>query len=108
MRADPVRTDPPGAEAMVPISDGVELSVMLRFPPAAPDGSAAPGGFHPGHRRFPVILDCHPYRKDDLFSVHGQVLYEYFANRGFVTARLDVRGTGRSRRSEEPTSELQS
>jgi predicted acyl esterase len=97
MRADPVRTDPSGAEAMVPVSDGVELSVMLRFPPAAPDGSAAPGGFHPGHRRFPVILDCHPYRKDDLFSVHGQVLYEYFANRGFVTARLDVRGTGRSR-----------
>jgi len=78
------------------MSDGVELSVTLRFPPAAPAGAAVPGSSHPGQRRFPVVLDCHPYRKDDLFSVHGQALYEYFAVRGFVTARLDVRGTGRS------------
>lgn len=95
MPADPARPES-GAEARVPMSDGVELSVSLRFPPAASAGPAVPGSSPPGQRRFPVVLDCHPYRKDDLFSVHGQALYDYFANRGFVTARLDVRGTGRS------------
>jgi predicted acyl esterase len=97
MPADLPGTGPGEAEAMVPMSDGVELSVTLRFPPADPGSAAAPAPPHIGQRGFPVVLDCHPYRKDDLFSVHSQALYQYFNDRGFVTARLDVRGTGRSR-----------
>lgn len=97
MPADLPGTGADGAEAMVAMSDGVELSVTLGFPPADPGSAAAPASLQPGHRRFPVVLDCHPYRKDDLFSVHSQALNQYFNDRGFVTARLDVRGTGRSR-----------
>jgi uncharacterized protein len=77
---------PPEFEAVVDAADGVGLSVSIRMPPPDPAGG-----------RFPVVLDCHPYRKDDLFSRYGQALYQYFNDRGFATARLDVRGTGRSR-----------
>jgi uncharacterized protein len=84
-------------EATVWTRDDVALSLSIRLPgQPAPDsdpvGSAAGSG-RPG---YPVILDCHPYRKDDLFSFRGAGLYEYFNSRGIATARLDVRGTGRS------------
>lgn len=69
-------------EAAVAARDGTRLSVGLRIP----DGDA----------RVPVVFDCHPYRKDDLFSFRGGGVYEHLNERGFATARLDVRGTGRS------------
>jgi predicted acyl esterase len=76
-------------EAIVTARDGVSLSLSVSLPAGARlDGSQT---------SVPVILDCHPYRKDDLFSFQGSGLYEYFNERGFATARLDVRGTGRSR-----------
>ncbi|HLN05036.1 MAG TPA: CocE/NonD family hydrolase [Acidimicrobiales bacterium] len=77
-------------EARVEMADGVELSVGLRVP--------SPGGDSASRQstKVPVLLDCHPYRKDDLFSFRGLGLYESFNDRGFATARLDVRGTGRS------------
>lgn len=73
----------PDFEAVVSAADGSALSVSVSLPET---GSA-----------FPTVFDCHPYRKDDLFSFRGAGLYEYFLGRGFATARLDVRGTGRSR-----------
>ena len=84
-------------EAIVRARDDVELSLTISLPrrpddPGGADGRQAAGG----QPAFPVILDCHPYRKDDLFSFRGAGLYEYFNMRGFATARMDVRGTGRS------------
>lgn len=80
-------------EAMVEMAEGVSLSVGLRIPASA----------HSGEEPAPVVLDCHPYRKDDLFSFRGSGLYEGLNARGFATARLDVRGTGRSRGSTPPS-----
>jgi putative CocE/NonD family hydrolase len=72
-------------EAWIPMRDGTRLAVNLFFP----DG-LAPG------TRLPVILEYLPYRKDD-WSVSRDVAdYSYFVRRGYVAARLDVRGTGRS------------
>src|SRR5262249_38955508 len=45
--------------------------------------------------RFPVIMEYHPYRKDDV-TRSGLSWHHYFAERGFVGVRLDVRGTGSS------------
>jgi putative CocE/NonD family hydrolase len=67
------------------MSDGVRLSVTY-FRPAP----QKPG------ERFPVLLELLPYRKDDRFYVRDYPLYSYFARRGYVMAKVDVRGTGSS------------
>jgi putative CocE/NonD family hydrolase len=65
----------------IPMRDGVKLSADLIRP--ARDG------------RFPVIIEYIPYRKDDL-TRGGYDAHHYFAERGFIGVRLDVRGTGSS------------
>lgn len=46
--------------------------------------------------RYPVLLELLPYRKDDMFYLRDYPLYSYFARRGFVVLKVDVRGTGSS------------
>ena len=62
----------------IPMRDGVNLSADLYMPEA--DG------------KFPAILFYHPYRKSDAHPYE----HPYFAQRGIVAVRLDVRGTGGS------------
>ncbi len=45
--------------------------------------------------RFPVLLEYLPYRKDESRGARYDV-YSYFVRRGYVVARVDIRGTGRS------------
>jgi putative CocE/NonD family hydrolase len=45
--------------------------------------------------KFPVIIEYIPYRKDDV-SIGINDVHCYFAERGFIGVRLDVRGTGGS------------
>ena len=45
--------------------------------------------------RYPLIVEYHPYRKDDVSRSAHNVHY-YLAQRGFIGVRLDVRGTGGS------------
>jgi len=66
---------------MIPMSDGTRLAADL----LVPDG---PGPF-------PAILEYLPYRKDDMPALPGSP-HHYLAERGFVGARVDVRGTGGS------------
>jgi uncharacterized protein len=66
---------------LIPVRDGKKLSADLIRPDA--DG------------RYPVIIEYIPYRKDDL-TQGGYDAHYYFAERGFVGVRLDVRGTGGS------------
>ncbi|HYB71819.1 MAG TPA: CocE/NonD family hydrolase [Candidatus Sulfotelmatobacter sp.] len=61
--------------------DGVRLAADLFRPDAA--GS------------FPALVEYHPYRKDDM-SVPRNGPHRFFAERGYVSVRLDVRGTGAS------------
>ena len=70
-------------EAWIPMKDGVRLSATLYVPTAKRPGE-----------KFPAVLEYLPYRKDEL---QGHVkVHDYFARRGFVSARVDIRGTGRS------------
>ncbi len=65
--------------------DGVKLAVTYFIPVAKSKGE-----------KFPVLLKMDPYRKDDFFYKSDYTRSAYFARRGYVTARVDVRGTGGS------------
>lgn len=69
---------------MIPMSDGVRLAMDLHLPDCE-DWE---------HTRRPLILEYHPYRKDD--EKPYQERHHYFAQHGFIGARLDCRGTGSS------------
>jgi predicted acyl esterase len=71
-------------ETWIPMPDGVRLAASL-FMPADRDASA----------KFPVLLEYLPYRKDE--SRKGRfALFSYFISRGYVVARVDIRGSGTS------------
>lgn len=67
------------------MEDGVRLAVTWWIP--APRGVG---------ERFPALLELIPYRKDDDFYSRDFPLYDYFARRGFLLAKVDLRGTGGS------------
>ena len=71
-------------EAWIPMEDGVRLAADLWRPKG------------PGDRgKFPVLLEYLPYRKTE--SRGGSYsLYAWFVRRGYVVARVDIRGTGNS------------
>lgn len=72
-------------EEWIPMPDGVRLAATLYMPEDAPPD-----------RRFPPILEYLPYRKDDGLLERDHRLYGGIVPRGFVGARVDIRGTGRS------------
>jgi hypothetical protein len=76
----PVRTE----EVRIAMDDGVDLAATL-YVPAAGDGP------------FPAVLESIPYRKDDWTLSRDWPLHGAFAAAGYVSCRLDVRGTGSSR-----------
>lgn len=69
----------------IPMSDGVRLAATLYMP----DGAQK-------NERFPALLEYQPYRKDDAMAARDYALYTYFAHRGYVCARVDIRGFGNS------------
>ncbi len=71
--------------AWIPMQDGVRLAVTLYLP----DGGKA-------GEKFPAVLEYHPYRKDDGTAERDYPLYAYFVRRGYVCARVDIRGFGSS------------
>ena len=72
-------------EQWIPMPDGVRLAVNLFTPEGAkPDD------------KFPALLEYLPYRKDDWSAQRDIGLHSYFVRRGYVVARVDIRGTGRS------------
>ncbi|CAF1147732.1 unnamed protein product [Rotaria sordida] len=65
--------------------DGVRLSATLTIPiPKQTD------------EKFPVLLEYKPYRKDDDFYNYNQPNNYYLVRRGFIVAKVDIRGTGSS------------
>src|SRR5271167_1309734 len=63
------------------MKDGVQLSATLYIP----DG-AKPG------KKFPALLEYLPYRKDDGTAAGDYPKHAYFARRGYVSVRVDIRG----------------
>jgi len=72
-------------DTWIPMKDGVRLAVKLYMPDGAKAGD-----------KFPAVLEYHPYRKDDGTAARDYPLYAYFARRGYVCARVDIRGFGGS------------
>ena len=71
-------------EIWIPMSDGVRLAADLYRPVGgAPE------------ERFPVLLEYLPYRKTESRR-RNYSLYSYFVSRGYIVARVDIRGTGNS------------
>ncbi|MFZ0732368.1 MAG: CocE/NonD family hydrolase [Candidatus Sulfotelmatobacter sp.] len=69
----------------IPMKDGVRLAATLYMP----------GGAKPGEK-FPALLEYLPYRKDDGTAAEDYPTHSYFARRGYVGARVDIRGFGES------------
>lgn len=69
----------------IAIPDGVKLAVTLYLPEGAKPGE-----------KFPAILEYIPYRKDDWQESWDYELHSYYVLRGYVSARVDIRGTGTS------------
>jgi len=69
----------------IPMKDGVRLAVTLYMPTGAKPAE-----------RFPALLEYLPYRKDDDEAVRDYGTHSYFARRGYVGARVDIRGFGNS------------
>ncbi|WJJ94454.1 CocE/NonD family hydrolase [Neopusillimonas aromaticivorans] len=70
---------------MLEMKDGVQVAVTYYRPIARTPGET-----------FPVIMEMVPYRKDDFFALGDYEYGAWFAKRGYVVARVDVRGTGGS------------
>ena len=71
-------------EVMIPMPDGIQLAADLYMPADIPAGE-----------HLPVLLEYTPYRKNDSRGSRYGV-YTYFVKRGYVVARVDIRGTGNS------------
>jgi uncharacterized protein len=69
----------------IPMKDGIRLAATLYVPTGAKAGE-----------RFPALLEYLPYRKDDDEAVRDFGTHTYFAKRGYVGARVDIRGFGAS------------
>src|SRR5581483_8676400 len=54
-----------------------------------------PDGARPNDK-FPAVLEYLPYRKDDGTAARDYPIHTYFAHRGYVSVRVDIRGFGAS------------
>jgi predicted acyl esterase len=71
--------------AWISMKDGVRLAATLYMP----DGAKA-------SEKFPALLEYLPYRKDDGTAAGDYPKHAYFARRGYVSVRVDIRGFGTS------------
>src|SRR3974390_3871287 len=69
----------------IPMKDGVRLAATLYMPDGAKPGE-----------KFPALLEYLPYRKDDGTAAGDYPKHTYFARRGYVSVRVDIRGFGAS------------
>ena len=70
-------------QVWIPMPDGVRLAADLYLPADMRD------------KTLPVLLEYLPYRKDESRQ-RNFGLYSYFVRRGYLVARVDIRGTGNS------------
>ena len=72
-------------QSWIPMKDGVRLAATLYRP-----NGATPA------EKFPALLEYLPYRKDDGTAARDYPIHSYFARRGYVSVRVDIRGFGAS------------
>ncbi len=71
-------------EVQIPMPDGVRLAADLYVPESLSSSE-----------RLPILLEYLPYRKDE-GRRNRFGLFHYFVKRGYIVARVDIRGTGNS------------
>src|SRR5271156_4848673 len=76
-------------EVWIPMKDGVRLAANLYLPDNPLPATQRT-------EKFPVILEYLPYRKDDWTLARDWQLHAYEIRRGYIVARVDIRGTGAS------------
>ena len=70
--------------AWIPLSDGTRLAARIWLPEDAEE------------RPVPGLLEAIPYRKNDSTSVSDAGRHGYFAQHGYASVRVDIRGSGDS------------
>jgi putative CocE/NonD family hydrolase len=75
---------PREAEVWIPLSDGARLAARLWLPPEAES------------RPVPAVVEVSPYRHDDHTRRRDLVRHPYFAEHGYASLRVDIRGSGSS------------
>ena len=68
----------------IPLADGTRLAARIWMPVDA-DSTPVPG-----------LLEAIPYRKNDTTSVADAGRHGYFAQHGYASVRVDIRGSGDS------------
>lgn len=68
----------------IPLSDGCRLAARIWRPVTAHDAPV------------PALLEYLPYRKRDFMRARDEPMHRYFAQRGYASVRVDLRGSGDS------------
>ena len=71
-------------DTWIPMSDGMRLGARIWMPDR--DESEL----------LPVVLEYIPYRKDDFTALRDSTTIAWFAEQGYVSVRVDMRGSGSS------------
>ena len=71
-------------DTWIPMSDGTRLGARIWMPETV------------GSEALPVILEYIPYRKDDFTAIRDSSTIAWFADQGYVSVRVDIRGSGSS------------
>lgn len=86
--ADRYRTAPQRVEVIehtrIPLADGTELAARIWLPAGARDTPV------------PAVLEYLPYRKNDMTAARDLTIHPEFAQAGYASIRVDIRGTGDS------------
>ena len=73
-----------GIQLRVPVSGGASIAATIDLPASR------------SVRRYPMVLTCDPYRKDDLGKTRYQELIAALTKAEIAHVRIDIRGTGSS------------
>jgi uncharacterized protein len=68
----------------IPMSDGCRIAARIWMPNTANQSAV------------PAILEYIPYRKRDFMRSRDEPIHRYFADHGFASVRVDIRGSGDS------------
>ena len=70
--------------AWIPLSDGNRLAARIWLPASAKE------------RQVAAVMEYIPYRRRDLSRSRDEPMHRYFAERGYASLRVDLRGSGDS------------
>ncbi len=89
MNSHPPRTLSPGEvteieTAWIPLSDGCRLAARIWLPAGAEERPAG------------AVMEYIPYRRRDLSRMRDEPMHRYFAEHGYASLRVDLRGSGDS------------